>query len=395
METKVCAIQEKNINFANMIELSKHIEVLLLENDCVIVPGLGGFIAHYRSSVYKDDTQEYCPPARTIGFNPQLVMNDGLLVQSYMQAYDTDFPDATRRIEKTVALLKEELYKKGQFALGNVGVLYYNMNGGYGFEPCSEGYFTPSLYGLQRFSLPRLAEEHVLKKVVEFSPSVDEENVTPVSRSVAKPVRQWIRAAVAVAAAILLFFVWSVPVENTYMDDANYASLGSATLFDAIRNQSVNTQVAGSSVRQERPRKTLQKNTLNTLKPVAVKTEKVSRVSTASDKKEEKEKKSSAPAVAPETVVTAKNTKPVVQPIEKAQKTFYIIIASLTTRTDAQREVEKFKAEGCTNVSIIESDGKYRIAYDLYHTQTLAYQKVQELRKQDAFKNAWVFTSNK
>ena len=135
-----------------MIELSKHIEVLLLENDCVIVPGLGGFIAHYRSSVYKEDTQEYCPPVRTIGFNPQLVMNDGLLVQSYMQAYDTDFPDATRRIEKTVASLKEELYKKGQFSLGSVGMLYYNMNGGYGFEPCDGGYFTPSLYGLQRFS---------------------------------------------------------------------------------------------------------------------------------------------------------------------------------------------------------------------------------------------------
>ena len=68
-----------------MIELAKHIEVLLLENDCVIVPGLGGFIAHYRSCVYNEDTGEFCPPARTIGFNPQLVMNDGLLVQSYMQ----------------------------------------------------------------------------------------------------------------------------------------------------------------------------------------------------------------------------------------------------------------------------------------------------------------------
>ena len=30
-----------------MIELAQHIEVLLLENDCVIVPGFGGFIAHY------------------------------------------------------------------------------------------------------------------------------------------------------------------------------------------------------------------------------------------------------------------------------------------------------------------------------------------------------------
>ena len=78
-----------------MIELAKHIEVLLLENDCVIVPGLGGFIAHYCSSKYNKETHEFCPPVRSIGFNPKLVMNDGLLVQSYMQAYNTDFPDAT------------------------------------------------------------------------------------------------------------------------------------------------------------------------------------------------------------------------------------------------------------------------------------------------------------
>ena len=30
-----------------MIELAQHIEALLLENDCVIVPGFGGFVAHY------------------------------------------------------------------------------------------------------------------------------------------------------------------------------------------------------------------------------------------------------------------------------------------------------------------------------------------------------------
>ena len=35
-----------------MIELSRHIESLLLDNDCVIVPELGGFIAHYQSAYY-------------------------------------------------------------------------------------------------------------------------------------------------------------------------------------------------------------------------------------------------------------------------------------------------------------------------------------------------------
>lgn len=395
METKVCMIPEKNINFANMIELSKHIEVLLLENDCVIVPGLGGFIAHYRSSVYKEDTQEYCPPVRTIGFNPQLVMNDGLLVQSYMQAYDTDFPDATRRIEKTVAYLKEELYKKGQFPLGSVGMLYYNMNGGYGFEPCTGGYFTPSLYGLQRFSLATLPEEHVLVSSVEpLSTSLQEVSV-PSQRTVLKPLRHWLQTAVAVAAAILLFFVLSVPVENTYMDDANYASLGSTTLFDAIRSQSVTTQVADASVQQEVVRKLPLKNHVNTLKPVTVKTEKVGKAP-ETPAKVEKEKPVAAPKAAPVAVTTTpkKESKPMVQP-ERKQTAYYIIIASLTTRADAQRELKKFQTEGCANAVILESQGKYRIAFDQYRTQADAYGKVQELRKQDVFKNAWVFTSNK
>ena len=30
-----------------MIELAQHIETLLLDNDCVIIPGFGGFITHY------------------------------------------------------------------------------------------------------------------------------------------------------------------------------------------------------------------------------------------------------------------------------------------------------------------------------------------------------------
>ena len=45
-----------------MIELAKHIEVLLLENDCVIVPGLGGFIAHNRPACLTQTNHTFAPP---------------------------------------------------------------------------------------------------------------------------------------------------------------------------------------------------------------------------------------------------------------------------------------------------------------------------------------------
>ena len=141
-----------------MKELAKHIEVLLLENDCVIVPGLGGFIAHYRPAVRKEGGR-FVPPVRTIGFNSRLVMNDGLLAQSYMQAYNTDFPDATRRIEKVVGKLKEDIYQNGEVCFNNIGTLFYNINGNYEFMPQSDSFFTPSLYGLEEVTMSVIAEE--------------------------------------------------------------------------------------------------------------------------------------------------------------------------------------------------------------------------------------------
>lgn len=286
-----------------MIELAKHIEVLLLENDCVIVPGLGGFIAHDRSCVYNEDTGEFCPPARTIGFNPQLVMNDGLLVQSYMQAYNTDFPDATRKIEKLVQKLKEDIYRYGHIYLNNVGTLYYNMNGVYEFEPEANGFFTPSLYGLQGFTFPMLSPENgpQEKPLVEYAMP---RTIKTSTRRSSFHYRRWSKNIVAIAAAILLFFLFSIPVENTYLDDAEYASLGSTGLFDAIKNHSMASSiitVSPSVQQQEKKQKTVKKqsvkNNINTLKPVAVKIEKV--------------------AAAPSAKPAAHVVKDVKQPVEK------------------------------------------------------------------------------
>lgn len=44
-----------------MIELAQHIEALLLENDCVIVPGLGGFVAHYTPAMRVAEENTFLP----------------------------------------------------------------------------------------------------------------------------------------------------------------------------------------------------------------------------------------------------------------------------------------------------------------------------------------------
>ena len=145
------------LNFANVIELSRHIEILLLDNDCVIVPGFGGFMAHYVSAIYDQTDGTFLPPKRTVGFNPKLTINDSLLTQSYVEAYDISYPDACKRIEEEVRELKGHLENEGFYELADIGVLRVNSEGHYEFSPCEAGILTPSLYGLGAFEMGALA----------------------------------------------------------------------------------------------------------------------------------------------------------------------------------------------------------------------------------------------
>ena len=139
------------------MELRRHIEILLLRNDCVIVPNLGGFMAHHRVSRFDTGDQMFIPPLRTLGFNPKLTMNDSLLAQSYMEAYDLSYPEAVSRIEHEVGLLKERLEKDGRYEFTDLGTLRVNSDGRYDFEPCESGILSPRLYGLGAFEMPLLS----------------------------------------------------------------------------------------------------------------------------------------------------------------------------------------------------------------------------------------------
>ncbi len=358
-----------------MIELAKHLEVLLLENDCVIIPGLGGFIAHYSSARRVEKEDLFLPPIRTIGFNPQLKMNDGLLVQSYMQAYGTDFADATRRVEKAAAQLIRVLADEGTTEIQGVGKISQNVNGSYLFEPNESGLLTPYLYGLSSFSISRLqAQRQKAEKEKTATEVLPAKNVYEI-----KVNRSLIRHVAAAAAAVLLFFSLSTPVENTYIEEDNYAMIGPSGLFESIRNISANSTLIKVS-----PDKAFQKPSKvvktprkgRSLKPVAVRTEKVPPVAMATDTKR----------VAEKTPGTSAMNRP-------QSKKYNIIIASVGNRPDAQKMVDKLKSQGHTSASIIEKEGKVRICLLSLTNESEAYKTLNQYRQNDSFKDAWLLTT--
>ena len=197
-----------------MIELDRHIEILLLSNDCVIVPGLGGFMAHHVDARFDEADGTFLPPLRTLGFNPRLTMNDSLLVQSYIEAFDISYPEALRRIEAEVEELRQHLESEDCYELNGLGTLRLNNDGNLEFEPCEAGILTPDLYGLSTFELMPLATEEP-KATDSNEETLDETVLTEEPADSAITIKMsWLRNAVAVAAAVLAFFMISTPISN-------------------------------------------------------------------------------------------------------------------------------------------------------------------------------------
>lgn len=357
-----------------MIELAQHIEKLLLDNDCVIVPGLGGFVAHHTPSVRVEEENLFLPPMRTIGFNPQLKMNDGLLVQSYMEVYNTSFSDATRKVEHQVEDLVRHLHEEGKADLPNVGELRCSIRGTYEFEPYDDKITTPYLYGLASFEMKTLApvrtsfrekrtpdyllpDKHARSRKIKF-----EINVKP---------SHWGRIA-AMIAVVLTFFLLSAPIENTEVAQGNYASLFPD---DMLREVSLRS-VAFTPIQTARD---------NANKPVKEPRKEVVKEEVA---KEKVMKENVAPAK--KTVVKAPKKAPVVAREVKVTKRYHIIVASMSTEREARQMVETLKEKGFEGASAIIGDGKKRVSIESCATYAEAQQTLGEVRKNETYKSAWV-----
>ena len=364
-------ISQKSSNFALVIELDRHIEILLLSNDCVIVPGLGGFMAHHAEARYDEEDHTFLPPLRTLGFNPQLTMNDSLLVQSYVEAYDMSYPEALRRIEDEVNELKQHLENEGQYDLNDIGVLSVNEDGKYIFTPCEAGILTPVLYGLSSFEMAPLNEPAKQKKahtlVVEPAEepqkTSDTSEVPEISEAETEEEEEraivikmsWVRNAVAIAAAVIAFFLMTTPVTNSENSHQSMGHLNNSILVGMMPKDSNIEKIDISKIDAPKP---VVKN--DSAAPVKEVTKTVTKADTAS--------------------VAANSQKP-----------FYcIVLASYISKKNANAFVEELQQEGYAEAKVFIRNNVTRVIYGNFGTVNEAYNKLNSIQKRKGLEEAWV-----
>ena len=372
-------VSKNNCTFADVIELNRHIEILLLSSDCVIVPDLGGFMTHHVDARYDDEDNMFVPPLRTLGFNPQLTMNDSLLAQSYIEAYDINYPEAIRRIEAEVTELKQQLYNDGFYEMTGIGVLSLNEDRHIVFEPCEAGLLTPSLYGLGAFEMLPL-DEKTNSQIVQVAtqlPITDDstKSIRTTTKNGEKAIivkMSWLRNA-AIAAAIIIFLLFTPTIINNIGTETQQPSMSEVDLLPL-------------------PNKTVEPKKLDTsavnIKHDSIETPAVEEnVSSADTTKIE-----SANTNALKAEAIAKTTS---EPIAEKETGYCLVLASQVAQQGAENLVSQMKQHGYEDTRVNINRNVRRVVYGHYPSQDAAYQALNKLRNSSSdFDEAWVYKIN-
>lgn len=374
-------------NFAVVNELERHIEILLLSNDCVIVPDFGGFMAHHVDARYDGRDNMFLPPLRTVGFNPQLKMNDSLLAQSYVEAYDISYPEAIDRLANEVAEIRQRLENEGKYEINNIGTIYLNEDGNYTFEPCEAGILTPNYYGLGGFDmLPLSTQENeptvtlektnstniaenieINQEEKQAEPIVALQNATAnsvfdVNDDDEKPSaefilikKSWLRNLAAACIAIIAFFAISTP----------------------LRTPNVQTsKIDTGMLTRIMPKELVTQNTHQTkLASKAENSEKVLKINPETNKDANDEA----------------NEKKIDQAELKSAKPYYgIVLASRVTKRNAANYVETLQAKGFKAAKVVITATNVKVVYGSYDTEGQAYKALHDLRNNEVFADGWI-----
>ena len=130
------------------MNMENTIITLLYKYDCVIVPGLGGFIAKKVDSEFNPINYTFSPPKKKVGFNSDLIHTDGLLANAIVSEQKIDYNSAVAVIEKNVTDWKLKLNKGEEIKIKGLGALK-QTNNLLDFTPENNINFSLDTFGLQ------------------------------------------------------------------------------------------------------------------------------------------------------------------------------------------------------------------------------------------------------
>jgi len=152
------------------MKIAKYIGDLLYDYECVVIPGLGGFLTNDNPVSINEVTYSFSPPFRKIHFNVYLRTNDGLLVNHIAQQEQIGYKTAKQKVDQFVFQCHNALETGRRIKFQNIGSLYYDGDKNIVFAQDIRVNFNSNSFGLSSVVSPairRETDEEKVRKVVK------------------------------------------------------------------------------------------------------------------------------------------------------------------------------------------------------------------------------------
>lgn len=172
------------------MKIAWYVGELLFDYECVVIPGLGGFIAEDKPVTINKVTDKFSPPYRKIHFNIHLRANDGLLVNFVAQEEQISYKTAKQRVDKFVFLCHNALEAGKKINFKNIGSIYFDEDKNVVFKQDEKINFNADSFGLTTLVSPsvrRITDEEKIKKVVKSAIDNTRQKTKPSKRIDSKP----------------------------------------------------------------------------------------------------------------------------------------------------------------------------------------------------------------
>ena len=339
-----------------MIELSTHIEYLLLSQSWVSVPQLGTFTRRDMSSRRIDEEGIFLPPYRTASFQWNSLEAGEDFILSLSKLHGLSRHEARIVCMEYVDELQQTLSEEGTVAIGSMGYLLRDADSGeIRFMPLQSGIASPAYYGLDAVPFAKLSHDvrqqrdkkQARRKTKVTSFQTDPDVIT------IRINRRLFNYVSTVAASVVLFFAFTSPFGNPVMPNEQQKAVSAIT-----------------APISPRPATTLEE-----------KASSISQTSSISPIKGEEKVASDSP-VRVEEKVSSNSQAPSNSP-------YAIVLASAISKKSALSFADKLQQQGI-NALACEFGGMVRVIIPGFATQDDAYAEIRRLKTESKdLEHAW------
>lgn len=340
---------------------------LLLQHNCVVVPGFGGFVAQRTPARLDEASAIMRPPGKSVLFNKQLIANDGLLIQAYAVHSNIHFTAAEVEVRNCVSVWDKQLQQGHRVQIDRVGILYLDNERNICFEQDRFYNLLMESYGLGAIHFVTVEDVQALNTHERIQtltqPQAETTTEAPVIALAGNPIpvleavkeehtiaplkkkkTPYLKYAAAACTLPILFYSFWIPMKTDVLE-SGVLTFGDFNPFHQQQEGSYRPAKEKYSAvfAAKRERVTLPENISvysyqldeDTYIPVKV--------------------KEGTTVSAPETPVSAP-----VQPATSGHSG-WVIVGSYSTRENAQKQVDLIQSLGFHG-EILERDGKIRVS---------------------------------